>query len=235
MAETVLPNKGLKYEYTLGAGLWKPGLDANFVIQDTLGGQGNVLNDALLAEPGAPSVGDAYVLPTGTKTGTNWGSDAGAVTDAVALFTNIAGQPDSSPWLYLTPREGWLVYERTSNQFIHYNGSKWVIAMGRSVNKQTGTTYEPVLADADGVIPINNATHTFNLPDNATVPFPVGTRLTIPNQNAAAITVTDDVAVSYATGSQDFVSAGIAANAVAEIVKTATDEWLVLRNEALPT
>lgn len=234
MPETVLPNKGLKFEYNLGAGLWKPGLDANFVIQDILGGQGFVLNDVLLAEPAAV-VGDVFILPTGTKTGANWGTDAGAVTNAIALFTNIPGQPDSSPWLYLTPREGWFLYERTSNQFLTFNGTNWIVAIGGSVNKQTGTTFEPTLADADGVVAINNATHTLNIPDNATVPYRVGTRLTFANQNAAAITVTDDAAVTYATGSQNLVSAGIAANAVAEIVKTGTDEWFVLRNEALPT
>lgn len=234
MAETVLQNLGLTFEYTLGGGPWKNGVDANFVILTNLA-KGFILNDDLLAEPGSPVVGDAYVLPTGTKTGTNWGSDSLAVTDAVAIFTNIPGQVDSSPWRYLTPGEGWRVYNRLLNHWIFYDGTSWAVDSRTTVNKQTGTTYEPVLHDANGIIPINNATHTFNLPDNATVPFPLGTRLTIPNQNAAGITVTDDAAVTYATGSQDLASAGIAANAVAEIIKTDTDEWFVLRNEALPT
>ena len=234
MPDTALPNLGVRYEYDLGAAAWKDSNDQSLVILDTLA-QGHVLNDALLAEPASPAVGDAYILLTGPFTGTNWGSDAGAVANAVAIHTNVPGQPDSSPWLYITPKEGWLVYERTSNQWLEFTGTNWVVAMGRAVNKQTGTTYEPVLADADGVVPINNATHTLNIPDNATVPYPIGTRLTFPNQNAAAITVTDDAAVSYATGSQNLVTAGIAANAVAEIVKTGTDEWFVLRNEALPT
>lgn len=233
MPELIAPNLGLGYGFNLGENLWKDSRDRSQIVLDTLA-QGHVQNDALLAEPGAVR-GDAYILPTGTKTGANWGTDTGAVTDAVAVFTNVPGQADSSPWLYLTPKEGWLVYERTSNQYLEFTGGNWLVAMGRSVNKQTGTTFEPTLADADGIVPINNATHTFNLPDNATVPFPLGTRLTIPNQNAAAITVTDDAAVTYATGSQNLAVAGIAANAVAEIIKTDTDEWFVLRNEALPT
>lgn len=234
MAELILLNLELGYGFNLGENLWKDSRDRSQIVLDTLA-MGHVLDDALLAEPGAPVRGNAYILPTGTKTGANWGTDTGAVTDAVAIFTNVPGQVDNSPWLYLTPKEGWLVYERTSNEWREFTGTNWVIAMGGSVNKQTGTTYEPVLSDANGVVPINNATHTFNVPDNATVPFKIGTHLTVPNQNAAAITVTDDTAVTWATGSQNLVTAGIAANAVAEIVKTATDEWFVLRNEALPT
>jgi hypothetical protein len=47
--------------------------------------------------------------------------------------------------------------------------------------------------------------------------------------------VTDDVAVTYATGSQNLVAAGIAAGAHAKIQKTGTNEWFVLFNEVLPT
>lgn len=234
MAELQEPNIGLGYGFDLGEDGWKNSNDRTMIVAGALA-QGFAIDDALAAEPGSPPIGATYILPSAAKTGTNWGSDSGAVTDAVAIFTNVAGQVDSSPWFYITPKEGWLIFERTANKWVEFTGSNWVNAVHGLVNKQTGSTYEPVISDGESSILIDNGSHTLNIPDNATVPYKLNTHLTIVNQNAAAITVTDDVAVTYATGSQNLVAAGIAANAVAEIVKTAADEWFVLRNEALPT
>ena len=91
------------------------------------------------------------------------------------------------------------------------------------------------MRNRDGTVLIDNAAHTLNIPDEATVPYPIGTTLEFVNQNAAAITVTDDAAVTYASGSQNLVVAGIAANASATIRKTAANQWFVLVNAALPT
>lgn len=46
------------------------------------------------------------------------------------------------------------------------------------INAQTGTTYQFVLSDANNCVTMNNASaQTVTLPANATVAFPVGTRL----------------------------------------------------------
>lgn len=230
MPQTALPNVGVNYEYTLGTSDWKNGNDTSLVVLDMMA-QPFVI-DQRTAEPGSPVVGDAYLL-TGSPTGTNWGSDTGAVADSIALFTNVPGQTDGSPWFYITPSEGFELWDRALNRAWLYIDGAW--ENPRDVEAVTGATFEPTLKNGNGVVLINNAAHTLNIPDNATVPYAIGTRLRFLNQDGAnAITVTDDAAVTYATGSQNLVSAGIAAGAQAEILKTGTDEWFVLLNQALP-
>ena len=336
MPQTALPNIGVQYEFTLGTNDWKNGFDASMAILDSQA-QAYVI-DQRTAEPAGPAVGDTYLLGPGAPTGTNWGPDTGGIADALAVFTNVPGQVDGSPWFYIQPRDGFQVYDRTLDRpWIHINGVWTPGALDRKFEKleivasyttaledsgrmltldDTGTpvilsvqdfatvplplgvfyeitylgtgflevtgvtgvtirfagydetaaltggrptfeqnehfklyhlatnvwilfpddrqptieivtaaSFEPVFRNRDGTILINNAAHTFNLPDQNTVPFPIGTKLRVNNQNAAAITVTDDAAVTWATGSQNLTVAGIAANAVAEIQKTASDEW----------
>lgn len=346
MPQTALPNIGVNFEYTLGTNDWKNGFDSSMVILDSQA-QAFVI-DQRTAEPAGPAVGDTYLLGPGTPTGTNWGPDTGGITDALAVFTNVPGQTDGSPWFYIQPRDGFQVYDRTLDRpwiFIngvwtpgaldrkfekleigaahttvledsgrmltlddastpvtlniqnfatvplplgvfyeiiylgtgfleleavtgvtiraagydetapaagagftfeqnehfklyHISSDVWILFPDQrqpTVEAITAASFEPTMRNRDGTVLINNGAHTLNLPDEATVPYPVGTDLHFVNQNAAAITVTDDAAVTYATGSQSLVVAGIAANAHAKIRKTASDEWFVLFNEALPT
>jgi hypothetical protein len=346
MPQTALPNIGVNFEYTLGTNDWKNGFDSSMVILDLMC-QGFVI-DQRTAEPAGPAVGDAYLLGPGTPTGTNWTSDTLGVANSIAVFTNVPGQTDGSPWFYIAPRQGFQVFDRTLDRYWVFLGTAWVpggqrqlreklevgaaytaeledtgrmvtldnvatpteyevpdfatvpFALGMSLNvtylgtgfldvrgdtgvdiefagydetaagagarptfeqnetfrlfhltndrwilfpgprlgtvqAETGATFEPTMRNRDGTVLINNGAHTLNIPDAATVPYPIGTTLHFLNQNAAAITVTDDAAVGYATGSQDFVAAGIAANGHAKIRKTAVNEWFVLFNEALPT
>lgn len=137
MPQTPLSNRGLNYEHDLGADDWKNSYDANWVILDTLGGGAFVNNFPLAAEPMAPAVGDAYILDA-APTGTNWGSDTGAVQNSIALYTNIPGQADSSPWLYLVPREGWRVWDRTNDRWVEWNGSAWVADFGTLATNLNG-------------------------------------------------------------------------------------------------
>ena len=104
-----------------------------------------------------------------------------------------------------------------------------------TIEKITAASFEPTMRNRDGTVLIDNGAHTLNIPDEATVPYPIGTKLQFVNQNGAAITVTDDAAVSYATGSQNPVAAGIGGLDQLLIQKTASDEWFVLFNEALPS
>lgn len=344
MPQTALSNIGVNYEYTLGTNDWKNGFDSSMVILDLMC-QGYVI-DQRIAEPATPAVGDAYLL-TGTPTGTNWGPDTLAVADSIAVFTNVPGQTDASPWFYIAPREGFQVYDRTLNRYWIYIGTTWTpggqrhlpekletgaaytaeledvgrmltldnvatptvltiddfatvpMPLGVSLNVtylgtgylevagatgvdiemqgydetaaaagarptfeqnesfrlyhltnnrwllfpgprvptvqvETGATFEPAMRNRDGTMILDNAAMTLNIPDAATAPYPIGSELEFLNVNAAAVTVTDDVAVTWRAGSQNLVSAGIAAGARAKIRKTGTDEWFVIFNAALP-
>lgn len=346
MPQTALPNIGVNYEFTLGSNAWKNGFDSSMVILDSQV-QAYVI-DQRTAEPAGPAVGDTYLLGPGAPTGTNWGSDTLSVTGAIAVFTNVPGQTDGSPWFYIQPREGFSIYDRTLNRFwirigttwtpggqlrrpekletgaaytaeledagrlltldnvatpteltipafatiafplgiflevayigtgflevagatgvdiefagydetaaptgatptfeqnegfrlYHLTNDRWILfpnARRSTIEAITAASFEPTMRNRDGTVLIDNGAHTTNIPDEATVPFPIGTTLELVNQNAAAITVTDDAAVSWASGSQDLTVAGIAANASAKIRKVASDSWFVLLNQALPT
>ena len=347
MPQTALPNIGVQFEFTLGIDDWKNGFDSSMVIID-MNVQGFVI-DARITEPAGPAVGDAYLLgpDTGAISGANWSTDTGAVLANIAVFTNVPGQPDGSPWFFITPREGFQLYDRTLNRYWTFIDGEWIAGghqrrlekleigstytsekedSGRlttldnaatpvvltiddfatvplplgvfydflyigtgfleltgatgvsirgsgydetapvtgarwtfepnehfrlwhissdvwilfldpkrpTVQGETGATFEPTFRNRNGTVILDNAAHTLNIPDEATVPYLIGDELEFLNVNAAAVTVTDDVAVTYRAGSQNLVSAGIAAGARARIRKTGSDEWFVINNAVLP-
>jgi hypothetical protein len=345
MPQTALSNIGVNYEFTLGTNDWKNGFDTSMVILDLMC-QGYVI-DQRSAEPGSPAVGDAYLLGA-SPSGTNWGSDTLAVQDRIAVFTNVPGQTDGSPWFYIAPRQGFQVFDRTLDRYWVYLGTAWTpggqrqltekletaaaytaefedtakmvtldnvaapteyvvpafattaFALGMSLNVtylgtgfldvrgatgvdiempgydetaaaagarptfeqgetfrlfhltndrwllfpgprvgtiqvETGATFEPAMRNRDGTVVLDNAAMALNIPDEATVPYPIGTELEFLEVNGSAVTVTDDAAVSWRAGSQNLVTAGIGAGARAKIRKTGSDEWFVLVNATLPT
>lgn len=347
MPQTSLPNIGVNYEYTLGSNAWKNGFDSSMVILDSQV-QAYII-DQRTAEPAGPAVGDTYLLGPGTPTGTNWGSDSLSVADSIAVFTNVPGQTDGSPWFYIAPRNGFQIFDRTlfrpwvflSGQWMpgghlrraekletgagytaeledmarlltldnvaapteltipafatvpfplgiflevlylgtgflevagatgvdiefagydetaaatgatptfetsegfrlyHLTNNRWILlpnARRSVIEAITAASFEPTMRNRNGTVLINNVAHTLNIPDATAAPIPIGDTLHFLNQDGVnAITVTDDAAVTYATGSQDLVAAGIAAGAHAKIQKTGTNEWFVLFNEVLPT
>ena len=345
MPQTALPNIGVNFEYTLGTNDWKNGFDSSMVILDSQS-QAFVI-DQRTAEPVGPAVGDTYLLGPGTPTGTNWGPDTGAIADALAVFTNVPGQTDGSPWFYIQPRDGFQVYDRTldrpwiriggvwtpgalyrkfekleigathttvledsgrmltlddaSNPVVltintfalvplplgviyevtflgigflevvgatgvsirfagydetaaaagarptfelnehfklwHLASDVWVLfpdPRQPTIQVETGATFEPTMRNRNGTVILDNAALTLNIPDAATVPIPIGDELEFLNVNAAAVTVTDDAAVTWRAGSQNLVVAGIAASSRARIRKTLTNEWFVINNAVLP-
>ena len=74
----------------------------------------SVVSATTTAEPGAPTDGQVWIVPSG-KTGTHWAS-----------FTNwaLAYWRDGA-WEQVTPREGWTAYVKDTDQLLHYTGSVW--------------------------------------------------------------------------------------------------------------
>lgn len=66
------------------------------------------------AEPGAPSDGQTYIMPSG-KTGTNWDSFP---DNAIAYYRDGA-------WEAITPGEGWLAFVRDADRLAYFDGSDW--------------------------------------------------------------------------------------------------------------
>lgn len=100
-------------------------------------------------------------------------------------------------------------------------------------NAQTGTTYTPVLADANLLVTMANAaSNTLTVPTNASVAFPVGTTLTAQQAGAGITTVAPASGVTFesvqygSSGSQTYAMAGI--YDLLQLKKVATDTWLVV-------
>jgi hypothetical protein len=95
------------------------------------------------------------------------------------------------------------------------------------INNQTGTTYTLVASDAGDLVTLTNASAiTLTVPTNATVPFAIGTQITITQSGAGKVTVagavgvTVNVADSYLSLRTQW-SAGT-------LIKTGTNSWILI-------
>lgn len=98
---------------------------------------------------------------------------------------------------------------------------------GVSINTQTGTSYTLAAGDADNIVEMNNASaNTVTIPTNASVPFPIGTIITITQLGAGATTVQGDTGVTV-----NGTSAGSAALSAqydgVSLYKRDTDVWIM--------
>lgn len=98
------------------------------------------------------------------------------------------------------------------------------------INSQSAA-YTFVLGDRGKVIlhpSADTTARTFTIPANASVAYPVGTVITIVNQNGAGtitLAITSDTMRLAGVGSTG--SRSIAANGIASLIKLAATEWIV--------
>jgi len=112
MTATTLPNAGMKYKWTLGEDGWNTGMDSNLLALDTLV-QCSVISAAATTPPGSPTLGDSYIPATGAT-----GAWVSLVGDIVIY--------DGSTWVSVAPKEGWVVYDNNTNNYLKYTGTAWV-------------------------------------------------------------------------------------------------------------
>ena len=158
-------------------------------------------------------------------------------------FQVIAGTPAASPTVPATPANslalGQIAVGTSVTSILTANITNYgVLAtspfMPKSsvINAQTGTTYTPVLTDANALVTLNNASAiSVTIPTNASVAYTIGTQL-----NFAWITGAGQPTISAVTpGTTTIISTGATsaspklrvANSVATAIKIATDIWLV--------
>lgn len=106
MPSRTLPNLGLKAFYDLGEDGWKAEQDLGLLKLSVLT-QGGVISK-VAATPGAPTEGDVHIFDETHPTNAN----------DVAIY-------DDATWKYVTPNEGWLLYNRTENYFEIFDGTTW--------------------------------------------------------------------------------------------------------------
>lgn len=108
----VLPNAGLRAFFDLGEDYWdQDDADNDYMSTNLLKlsvlVQGRVLSIES-ATPGAPTDGDVYIFDDTHPTNAN----------AIAIY-------DVDTWKYITPLEGWMMYNETQGSFVRFNGSTW--------------------------------------------------------------------------------------------------------------
>jgi hypothetical protein len=118
----------------------------------------------------------------------------------------------------------------TTNDVMYYNGTTWVNryvgAVPVIINGQTGTAYTLVAGDAGDIVEVNNSSAiTVTVPTNASVPYPVGTQITILQTGAGQITVAGP------SGGTLNATPGTKLRAQwssATLIKRATDTWVLI-------
>jgi len=93
-------------------------------------------------------------------------------------------------------------------------------------NAQTGTTYTLVLADAGKMVTLTNASAiTLTIPTNASVAFPVNTRIDLLQYGAGQVTVGGAGVTIYSSGSKLKLTGQYSG---ASLWKKATDTWVLI-------
>ncbi len=77
----------------------------------------SVVSATTMTQPGSPSDGAVYIIPSG-KSGDQW---AGFANGSLGYYRDGA-------WVEITPREGWLAFEKDTDQLLVYSGTAWALS-----------------------------------------------------------------------------------------------------------
>ena len=106
----------------------------------------------------------------------------------------------------------------SGNVTISFNGS----TSGTNINSQGGN-YTAVSSDANNIVAMNSGgANSFIVPKNASVPFPIGTTITVFQQGSGTTTLTPDTGVTILTASSLLARAQ---NSTVSVIKLSTDTW----------
>lgn len=189
MPSRPLPNLLLESFFDLGEDNWKDANDLNMLKLSVLAQAG--VSEKLAVEPGAPAAGLVILLDETNATHPN----------AVAVF-------DDGAWVYFSPNEGWLVYNRSANYYEFFDGAVWAeLETGgggggsgggvSTVAVVAGTAYDLLAADASKYLVFTAATaKTVTVRPNATEALPADGEWHIRNRGASNLTLVAGVGVT---------------------------------------
>ena len=132
-----LPNLGLQAFFDIGEDDWGDDMSLNLLKMSVLT-QGGVLSK-VSATPGSPTDGDVYIFD----------ETHGTQPNKIAVR-------DAGAWVYFTPLEGWLVYNRSANYYESFSGTAWAeLATGGVSNfADLGDVDVTTTPPTDGQVPV---------------------------------------------------------------------------------
>lgn len=215
MPSRTLPNLGLIGFFDLGEDGWDDEMSANLLKMSVLT-QATVLSK-VAATPGSPTNGDVHIFDETHPTQPN----------KIAIRDNGA-------WVYVTPAEGWLVYNQGADYYEKFNGTAWaqLVTGGGSggslpVTSQAGSSYTADIDDADTYIRFTSASAVaFTIPPNADVAYDVGTVIAFEQADTGVVTLTPGSGVTINSRAGALDTAG--QFAVAQVKKVATNTWTAI-------
>lgn len=184
MAARDLPNLALKAFFDLGEDGWDDELSLNLLKLSVL--VQPVALDKVSADPGAPVDGDVYIFDETHPTQAN----------KVAIR-------DDGAWVYVTPFEGWLIFNQAADYYEKFDGTVWAeLETGGGASAPVVTT----VAAADSNLTAaqaglylrftSGAAKTLTVQDDATEPMPDDGEWHIRNVGAADLTLIEDTGVT---------------------------------------
>lgn len=133
--------------------------------------------------------------------------------DNSTLYTKVVISVPSGSTLQYTDTDGWSV--------VNGSGSSGLAG----VNQQSGTSYTPVLGDANYLVKCSNAgAITVTIPPNSSVAYPTGTPIYFEQGGVGQVTLAPGSGVTLNNASSLLTRAQYS---VLCAVKTATDTWCV--------
>ena len=192
----------------------------------TGGAGGSITLTAGNAGTGGNAAAGTITLAGGTSTGTGAGSSIIFQTGTTSVATVFTINSSGAHGIGSSPSYG------ASNQILQSNGSSsapsWTYQYIPQ-NVQSGTTYTLALTDGGGhVYCTNTSAVTITVPANGSVAFPIGTSITIVNDNgtsAMSIAITTDTMILANAGTTG--TRTLAIYGVATLLKVTSTRWII--------
>ena len=215
MPERIMPGLGLRAFYDPGQRNWGTSVSEDLRALSVLVQARALSRSAGLPPAGSP--GDIRIVSAGAPVHAN----------ALALWD---GEPGAEDWVYLTPQEGWQVWVSDEARHVRFTGGAWVEVPRPGIvpiRTLTATAHTLELIDLASILETTGSSAvTVTIPDEASVPFEIGTLVNVTQVGAGIATVAAATGVSLngvvaGSVSLDGQWAGVA------LVKRGADAWVI--------
>jgi hypothetical protein len=215
MPERIMPGLGLRAFYDPGQRNWGTSLSEDLrhlsvLVQARAASRSTAL-------PVTGSAGQIMIVP-GT---------AGVNANAVALWDELGGV---SAWIFLTPQDGWQIWITDEARHVRFTAGAWVEVPRPGVVRirtLTATAHTLEAIDLGSILETTGTSVvTVTIPDEASVPFEIGTLINISQVGAGVATITAAPGVSLNGITGGSVALG-GQRAGAALTKRGADAWVL--------